>query len=137
MRLRARFPSGRVTFTYADGRGGGATATLRAKVRAGVTLHAEHRVVAPFGRIDLAGRLLGRPVPRRGKVVELQARDRGGKRWITFKTVRSSRKGRFSARHRLRQGFRGVTYEFRAVSRFESGYAYEPGASRAVRVSVR
>jgi hypothetical protein len=137
MRLRARFPSGRVGFTYADGRGGGATATLRAKVRAGVRLTAKRHVVAPFGRIRVGGRLLGGPVPRRGKVVEMQARGQREKRWITFKTVRTDRRGRFTATHKLKQGYRNVTYEFRAVSRFDAGYPYETGASAVERVAVR
>ena len=137
MVLRARFPSGRVRFLYVDGHGGGASARLTAKVRAGVRLRAARHVVAPYGRIVLAGRLLGGPVPRRGKVVELQARGRGEKRWITFKTVRSDRRGRFRAAHRLRQGYRNVVYEFRAVSRFEAGYPYESGASAVERVAVR
>ncbi len=137
MVLRARFPSGRVRFLYVDGHGGGASARLTAKVRAGVRLRAARHVVAPYGRIVLAGRLLGGPVPRRGKVVELQARGRGEQRWITFKTVRSDRRGRFRAAHRLRQGYRNVVYEFRAVSRFEAGYPYESGASAVERVAVR
>jgi hypothetical protein len=93
--------------------------------------------VAPFGRIRLIGRLLGGPVPRRGKLVELQARARGDKRWITFRTTRTDRRGRFGATHKLKQGYRNITYEFRAVSRYETGYRYETGASPVERVSVR
>jgi hypothetical protein len=137
MRMRARFPSGRVTFTYADGRGDGATATLRARVSAGVALRAKRHVMAAFGRIELAGRLLGGPVPGRGKLVEIRARGRGERRWITFKTVRTDRRGRFEASHRLRQGYRNETYEFQAVSRYEAGYRYETGASNVERVAVR
>jgi hypothetical protein len=137
MRLRARFASGRVRFVYVDGRGGGATATLRAKVRAGVRLAAARHVVAPFGRIALKGRLLGGPVPRRGKVIEIRARGKGEKRWITFKTVRTDAKGRFSATHKLKQGYRNVTYEFQAVARADGAYPYETGASNVERVSVR
>jgi hypothetical protein len=137
MVMRARFASGRVTFAYADGRGGGASARLTARVRAGVHLAARRHVVAPFGRIELSGRLLGGPVPRRGKLIEVRARGRGERRWITFKTVRTDRRGRFSASHRLRQGYRNVTYEFQAVSRYEAGYRYETGASNVERVTVR
>ncbi len=137
MRLRARFASGRVRFVYVDGRGGGATATLRAKVRAGVRLAAARHVVAPFGRIALSGRLLGGPVPRRGKVIEIRARGKGEKRWITFRTVRTDRRGRFTATHRLKQGYRDVTYEFQAVSRADGAYRYETGASNVERVAVR
>ncbi len=137
MPLRARFRSGHITFTYVDGRGGAAYARLLAKVRAGVALRARRHTVTPHGRIRLSGRLLGRPIPRRGKVVEIRARGRGEKRWITFKTVRSDRRGRFAVTHRLTQGYRNVTYEFQAVARYDAAYPYERGASNVERVTVR
>jgi hypothetical protein len=103
---------------------------LTLKVRAGIAL-----AVARGGRTArFSGRLQGRPVPRRGKVVELQARVRGTARWITFRSVRTDAAGRFGLRYTFRFPGRRVTYEFRARSRFESGYPYESGASRVLRV---
>ena len=45
------------------------------------------------------GRLLGKPIPRVGKLIDLQAYDAG--RWRTFKTVRANRKGRYRASYRF------------------------------------
>ena len=109
---------------------------LLLKVRAGVRLRIRPRVLRGARTIRFAGRLLGKPVPRRGKLVELQARTKGTRRWITFKSVRSDARGRFRHRYTFRYPNRRVTYEFRARSRFETGYPYEQGASRVVRVRL-
>ena len=52
------------------------------------------------GRVRFRGRLLGKPIPRVGKLIDLQAYDAG--RWRTFKTVRANRKGRYRASLPLR-----------------------------------
>ena len=71
-----------------------ASATI-VRARAGVTLKASERV-RPGGTVRFHGRLKGRPVPGRGKLVELQAHD-GGK-WRTFAQPRSRRDGRYRRR---------------------------------------
>ena len=82
------------------------------------------------------GRLLGHPIPRVGKLIDLQAFDGG--RWRTFKTTRANRKGRFRARYRFTRHARAPrTFRFRARARRESRYPYALGVSRTVRVRVR
>jgi hypothetical protein len=114
-----------------------AQAKLALVVRAGVTLAVTPRRAARRGTVRFRGRLLGGPVPRAGKLVELQARARGGRRWITFRTVRTDRAGRFSSRYRFRATYGKVTYEFRARSRADGAYPYATGASRVRAVTVR
>lgn len=114
-----------------------AEAALRLAVRAGLTLAITPRTSHNHGTIRFSGRLRGRPVPIRGKIVELQARGKGGGRWLTFKTLRTDAAGRFHARYRFRATYGPVTYEFRARSREDAGYPYATGASRIVAVRVR
>ena len=111
-----------------------ACAAATAKTRAGVTLRATRRV-RPRGTVRFRGRLSGRPVPKRGKLVELQAFDGG--RWRTFAQPRSRPDGRYRAAYRLRRTFRPRTFRFRARVRREAGYPYELGYSRRVTVRVR
>ena len=81
-----------------------------------------------------SGHLLGRPKPRPGKLIELQARYRD--RWRAFKVVRTDRRGRWTTRYRF-GGTRGtVRYPFRAAIRREESYPFEPGVSRVVTVRV-
>jgi hypothetical protein len=110
-----------------------ACAGARVRTRAGVTLKATKRV-RPGGRVRFRGRLKGRPVPARGKLVELQAFDAG--RWRTFAQPRSRRDGRYHASYRLRRTFSARTFRFRARVRRETGYPYELGFSRKIRVRV-
>ena len=118
----------------APGAGSLACTTARIGTRAGVTLKATERV-RPGGRVRFRGRLKGRPVPARGKLVELQAFDGG--RWRTFAQPRSRRDGRYTAAYRLRRTFGPRTFRFRARVRREAGYPYELGFSRRVTVRVR
>jgi hypothetical protein len=109
--------------------------TLRLDVRAGVRLTVRPHTAARGRTVRLSGRLVGRPLPRRGKVIELQARTPGAA-WITFRTVRGSRTGRFATRYTFRRGG-PATYQMRARVRAADDYPYSTGASRAVRVRVR
>jgi hypothetical protein len=109
--------------------------TLRLKVRAGVRLRVAPRVAGRGQTVRLSGRLVGRPVPKSGKIVELQARSIGA-RWLTFRTVRAKRSGRFATRYTFRLGGPAV-YEMRARVREADDYPYATGASRVVRVRVR
>jgi hypothetical protein len=108
---------------------------ISVRVRAGVRLSAS-RTAVPGGRIRFSGRLLGKPLPRHGKVVELQALDGG--RWRTFATPRAHRRhsGRFHATYHLRHTFRPRTFRFRARVRREADYPYVEGYSKSIRVRV-
>lgn len=110
-----------------------AVARARLDVRAGVTLRITPRRVRAGSTIRLRGRLKAAPATRPGKLVTLQARERG--RWRDFASARSRRSGRFAARYRFSSGARGV-FPIRAVARADAAYPYATGHSRAVRVRV-
>jgi hypothetical protein len=97
------------------------------RVRASATLHASRRFVPAGGRVTFRGRLRGGYVPPRGKLVELQATDRG--HWRTFALVRSDRRGGFGFRYRFAPGG-PRSFAFRARVRFERAYPYVLGYSR-------
>ena len=108
-----------------------ATLDVLQRVRASATLRASRRFVGRGGSVTFRGRLRGGYVPRRGKLVELQATDRG--RWRTFALVRSSRSGAFHYRYRFSGSGR---FAFRARVRFERAYPYVLGYSARTFVSV-
>jgi hypothetical protein len=112
---------------------GAFTATLDVlqRVRASATLRASRRFVPRGGSVVFRGRLRGGYVPPRGKLVELQATDRG--RWRTFALVRSDRHGGFRYRYRFSGSGR---FAFRARVRFERAYPYVLGYSRRTSVAV-
>jgi hypothetical protein len=108
---------------------------VKLNVRAGLTLSARPKRVPFGGRVRFRGRLLGKPIPKVGKLIDLQAFDGG--RWRTFQTVRANRKGRYKARYRFTQTRSARTFRFRARARREARYPYSLGVSKTVRVRVR
>ena len=106
---------------------------VRLDVRAGVTLKIRPHRLGGGRTIRLRGRLLAAPATRLGKVITLQARERG--RWRDFRSTRTRRGGRFATRYRFSSGARG-TFPIRAVARADASYPYATGRSRAVRVRV-
>ena len=137
----SRRASRRVDLSYRPDLGSlhvAASHTLALRVRAALTLRLSPRVVPRGGTLRFAGHLLGGPLPPLGKIVELQARDAGTLRWLTFRTVRvRGRGGRFAARHRFRRARGPLTLEFRARARADDAYPFATGSSRPVRVRVR
>jgi hypothetical protein len=139
-RYRLRAPGGpsrslRVAYkAYLGDSGYAAQTSVLQRVRASVQLRARTHHVSLRGTARFAGAVRGGYVPRRGKVIELQAFDAG--RWRTFETVRTNRKGRFSARYSFKHIGFPRSYRFRARSRFEPGYPFLLGVSRSVRVGV-
>jgi hypothetical protein len=130
-------PSRRVRLEYRTNVGDAAPAVTRQvqlDVRAGVKLKIRPRRVRAGHSIRLTGRLLARPTTRLGKIVTLQARERG--HWRDFKSARTGKRGRFSTRYRFSSGARG-TFPIRAIARADAAYPYATGRSRAVRVRVR
>jgi hypothetical protein len=111
------------------------TRTLRLDVAAGVRLRLSRKTARRGQAVRLSGVVVGRPMPKLGKVVELQARNAGG-RWITFKTVRSSKSGRFSATYRFRKAG-PARFQMRARARRSGDYPYGTGSSPVRRISVR
>lgn len=108
-----------------------ATLDVLQRVRASATLRASRRFVGRGGRVTFRGRLRGGYVPPRGKLVELQATDRG--RWRTFALIRSDRRGNFHYRYRFSGSGR---FAFRARVRFERAYPYVLGYSARTFVGV-
>jgi hypothetical protein len=108
---------------------------LKLRVPARVTLHVRPATVSPGHSIRIFGRLRGGRVPRRGKLVALQAFERG--RWQTFTTVRTNRKGSFSKRRGFSFTAAGRTFRLRVQVRPDASYPYALGYSRSVRVHVR
>jgi hypothetical protein len=116
---------------------GGAVAT---------SAHAQLNVMAPLSlsvgpkhvhnkhAVVFTGRLTAGPIPRKGKIVNLQVVVDG--HWHTFATVRSLKSGRFKFRYRFMRTYGMVTYRFRALSRYEAAYPFVAGSSRTVRVHV-
>ncbi len=62
-----------------------------------------------------------------GRVVAMQARV--GRKWRTFKQLRTDLDGHFRGKYRFTQTTGRVRYIFRALVKRQSGYPYEPGSS--------
>jgi len=93
------------------------------------------RAVAPGGSVRLSGRLRlhGRKLPPSGKLVELQAFDRG--RWRVFASTRArGASARWSTSYRF--GSRSGTYRIRARIRREGTLPFELGYSKPALVRV-
>jgi hypothetical protein len=104
------------------------------RVRARVDFEAVTRSVGLRGTARFTGKVRGGFVPRRGKLIELQAYDAG--RWRTFRTVRTRRSGTFTARYSFQHVVSRKTFRFRARARYERSYPFLLGVSPAVRVRV-
>jgi len=110
------------------------TRTFRLRVRARASLKAAPRTLAGSRRVvRLSGRLPRAFLPPGGKLVELQAYERG--RWHTFRTVRTGKRGRFATRYRFGAATRG-TFPMRARVRRDAAYPFEPVRSKSILVRV-
>lgn len=109
---------------------------LRIAVPAPVSISLSARRLQAPGTLVIRGRLTRGPVPRGGKLVDLQAFDRG--KWRTFETTRASeRSRRFTARLRFGRAARAGSYRIRARVRREAGYPYALGYSKPKRLVLR
>jgi hypothetical protein len=129
-------PARLVRFSYAGdpASAGGSAAAISVRVPASTTIHAKPRRVRLHHSVALSGRLrlAGAENPRPGKLVILQAFERG--RWHTVATTRSRPSGTW---HRaIRFDARPGTYRLRALIRRERGFPFVTGTSRAARVTV-
>jgi hypothetical protein len=110
-------------------------ATVNLLVPASATLKVDKRQVTNGQSVKFTGRLLGKPFPTKGKVIDLQAFYRG--KWRTFATPRANKKGGFKFTYRFEATRVTTTYKFRARVRAESAYPYQLGYSKNVSVRVR
>jgi hypothetical protein len=67
--------------------------------------------------------------------VELQVTLSG--RWQTFRTTRTALDGAWAVRYRFRRSCGLTRYRFRARLPAETGYPFQPGTTKAVKVVVR
>lgn len=104
-----------------------AQASVRLRVAAGVSLRLSPRLVGAGRAVTFRGRVSGGPIPRGGKLVELQVRDRSG--WRTLRVVRTNRRGVFRSRYRFVSTGSAARLHFRARSRFEAAFPYLTGVS--------
>jgi hypothetical protein len=105
---------------------------VRVRVPARVTLTAKRTAKR---RYRISGRLAGGFVPARGKLVELQAYERG--RWRTFGSARSSASGRYAYTYKFRAESTGRRFRLRARVRADAAYPFSLGYSKVRRVRVR
>jgi 5-hydroxyisourate hydrolase-like protein (transthyretin family) len=96
------------------------------------TLKLGEKSVANGQRVHFKG---GLPGPNAaGRAVALQAR--AGKKWRTFKLLKTDNDGAFKGLYRFTQTSGRARYLFRALVKRQGGYPYEPGASRKRKLLV-
>jgi len=123
----ARGPSRSLRFTY-----GGVSKRLTLHVTASAT----SRIGLSGTLVHYRGRVLSKPLPPKGKLVEIQGRAPGAG-WTTFARRRTARAGSFSGTYRLRVRRPGVRLQFRVLVPGEARYPFVAHAGRAVSRTVR
>jgi hypothetical protein len=109
------------------------TSDVTLLVTAGVTIKATPKTVRNRHATVFTGRLLGKPISKRGVIVDLQVFFRN--KWRTFGAPRTNRAGRYRFKYRFMAG--PATWKFRARVRRETSYPYTEGYSRkTVKVKV-
>ena len=136
LKVATKLGSRQLRFAYRPQLGGAvaASAQLQLEVPAPLRLKVGPKHIRNKRAVTFSGRLLAGPIPRRGKVVNLQVVVDG--HWHTFATVRTTSSGTFKYRYRFMRTYGRVTYRFRARSRYEAAYPFVAGTSSAVRVRV-
>ena len=134
-RLRARGMSRVVRIQYRASLEGPAVAAAQ-RLQLNVAAAARLTVSLRGIQVRYGGRVISRPVPRRGTQVYLQGRAVGGA-WTTFAVKRTDRGGRFSGTYRLRVRRPGVRLQFRVRVPRQSGYPYARGTGVVVTRTVR
>jgi hypothetical protein len=112
----------------------GSSADAGIDVPSTTSLKSSRTRVEAGGAVVFRGRVRGGPLPKAGKLVDLQAHYRG--RWRTFALPRTDGAGRWKRRYRFGATSGLVRYRFRARVPAEEGYAYLPGRSRTRSVVV-
>lgn len=136
-RFTARIPAGTSRQVWAVHRvaGGAVAAKAIVRVRARLSLKPARRSLRAGQVLTMRGRLAGRPLPRGGVLVNIQARR--GREWQTFRQVRVHGRGGFRVRYRFVGGGGTHRYALRATVPQQSAYPYAPGGSKPFRVRVR
>jgi hypothetical protein len=109
------------------------TSDVTLLVQAGVTIKATPKKVRNRHATIFTGKLLGKPISKRGVIVDLQVFFRH--KWRTFGAPRTNRAGKYRFKYRFMAG--AATWKFRARVRRESSYPFIEGYSRkTVKVKV-
>lgn len=129
--------SRRLRFAFSDRRDAAdyrATREVLVSVRAGMSISAKRKVLRPRGVIRLRGRVTVDNLPKTGTWVEVQVLDAGV--WRTVATRKTSSKGLWTFKHRLRQSS-GIAFRFRSRLRVVGDVASIETASQPLRIRVR
>jgi hypothetical protein len=112
-------------------------AAVSVRVPAVTTIKVSRRSARNGQSVTFTGTVLGKPLPRKGKVIDLQAFYRG--KWRSFATPRANGRGQWKYSYRFGATHGLVTYRFRAHVIAEAAYPYDVGYSKttSVRVSGR
>lgn len=131
-------PSRTLRFAYAARLGDADyrdTADVLVRVSAVLVVSATKRTVAHGKTMRLKGRVLGaKYLPKRGAILEIQARD--GRRWRTIAVKPASRNGRVAYGYRFRVA-RNASFLFRVRLRPGAGVPLGATTSKTIRVNVR
>jgi len=136
-RYRVRGVASRILRFQYDGsrRIHGSRRDVAVRVPAASTMRTDRNHLLNGQTVTFSGKVLTKPIPTVGKLVEIQAFFRG--RWRTISTTRSGRKGRWSFRYQFGATTGVVRYRFRALLSREGGYPFATGHSRVIGVTVR
>lgn len=100
------------------------------------SLATDKRRAVNGGRVVFRGQVSGRPLPVKGKLIEIQVW-LGKGRWQTFRTPRTDAAGNWRQPYRFRRTCGRPTFRFRVVVTREGGYPLQAGTSRTVPVTVQ
>lgn len=129
--------SRRLRFAFADKRDSAnyrATREVLVSVQGAMSISAKRKVLSPGSTIRLKGRLTVDQLPKSGTWVEVQVLDAGV--WRTIATRKTSSKGLWTFKHRLRQSS-GITFRFRSRLRPVGDVASAETKSSTLKVRVR
>ena len=113
------------------------TSELTLLVYSKASLKVDKTVLRNGQAVRFKGRVLSKPIPPTGVVIDLQAY-KPGKGWVTFKVTRAKqRNARFKATYRFTSTSGTQVYRFRARIRQDSNYPYLLSRSKQVKVTVR
>lgn len=104
-------------------------------VAAGVTMRATPKKIRNGKAVKFVGKVKGGYIPQKGVLMNLQVFRDG--RWGTFRSIRASKTGSFSAKYRFKRSRPGDSYKFRALMSQQSSVPWMRGLSKQVRVSIR
>jgi hypothetical protein len=136
LNVATKLGSRQLRFSYSPQIGGATAAAAQAQLEvvAPVALKVSPKHALNKHSVTFTGKLSAGPIPRKGKLVNLQVVVDG--KWNTFATVRSSKSGKFKYRYRFKRTYGHAKYRFRALSRFEAAYPFVAGHSKTVSVRV-